>query len=466
MVSSRRIVVVALALVGAGCGGSTKVGTGDAAPVADASPPDAAAPEGVPACPAAGEDGKVTVAFKGLPAGAAGEAVFRGDGAQDFSVTSGDSHPIKVGTYTVWGARVALSDLLVRTAYTPTTLSQRFCVHGGEALSFTIEYVPIASSGKLWVGNGLGEADMLGYAPSVLGASGAPAATVAAKTVGSDGFTFDNGGGLWVLGGTTADPPIARYAPAMLGTGTSGARTPAIVIRSDIFNGGSPGAKVLAFDRDSNLWVSVVYARKVVRLAASQLAASGSPVPAVELGGIEGPSGLAFDAAGNLFVASGAKKVLRFDKAHLASSTSAPDLAIGARSPPPVIGDLPDPQGLAFDKDGNLWVNFGGTLVRLAPADLAGTGTKTLTPAIQIQTDVLALPQGMALDEGGGLWLAYSKGKFGRLAPAQLTASGQVAPSVVITSPDVGYAGWFALYPGATGLPLYHSTLDTGIPAR
>jgi DNA-binding beta-propeller fold protein YncE len=173
--------------------------------------------------------------------------------------------------------------------------------------------------------------------------------------------------------------------------------------------------------------------------------------------GINAPSGLAFDAAGNLFVASnGDGTVLRIDAAHLTVSGTGADLTITAMTPSPVIGPLPAPAGLAFDGAGNLWVNYDGTIAQLTPTDIAGTGPKTLTPTIQIQSDVLSLPAGIAFDEGGGLWVANSVGQFGRFGPTQLTASGNIAPEVVITSPDVSYAGWFAIYPAPASTPLAH----------
>ena len=95
-------------------------------------------------------------------------------------------------------------------------------------------------------------------------------------------------------------------------------------------------------------------------------------------------------------------------------------------------------------------------LARIPAADQAGTGAKTITPAVQITTDVLTLPVGIAFDQDGGLWLAYAVGAFARLGPTQLAASGSVAPSIIITSPDVGYAAWFAMYPAPPFTPLYH----------
>ena len=94
-------------------------------------------------------------------------------------------------------------------------------------------------------------------------------------------------------------------------------------------------------------------------------------------------------------------------------------------------------------------------MVLLPAADLAGTGSKELTPAIQIGVSVTALPEGIALDEGGGLWFAASMGNFVRLAPDQLTTGGDKTPSTIITSADVMSAGDFAIFPAPAGLPLY-----------
>ena len=73
--------------------------------------------------------------------------------------------------------------------------------------------------------------------------------------------------------------------------------------------------------------------RSTTRLSATprtQLAASGSPAPGVQLTGLDGPSGLAFDAAGNLWVAfTGADRVARYNASRLgASSTASPDLVL------------------------------------------------------------------------------------------------------------------------------------------
>ena len=189
---------------------------------------------------------------------------------------------------------------------------------------------------------------------------------------------------------------------------------------------------------------------------AAQLAAGGTPTATVERMGLSSPEGLAFDTAGNLWVAAhDDDAVVRIDAARLAASGTGSDLAITAQTPSPVIGTL-TPISLAFDGAGKLWVNYDGTIASITSADQAGTGTKTITPAVQITTDVATLPVGIAFDQDGGLWLAHAVNKVARFDATQLSTSGSVMPSIVITSSDVGSASWFAMYPAPSFTPLYH----------
>ena len=105
----------------------------------------------------------------------------------------------------------------------------------------------------------------------------------------------------------------------------------------------------------------------MVKLAAAALGASAELAAVAERTGIDGASGLAFDAAGNLWVASsGPAQVIRVDASHLGASGPAGDLSITARSPAPSMTTLPSPSGLAFDGSGALWVNYDGTLAKLS----------------------------------------------------------------------------------------------------
>jgi sugar lactone lactonase YvrE len=345
---------------------------------------------------------------------------------------------LPAGPHAITAARVTSPQTGITSQVFEGTVDRpQACVRAGATTVATVTYKLVPTSGKLWVGigNAPDDSTMLGFTPASLAATRTSSADVAANTGGSDGFTFDRAGNIWVLGGTTADPPLARY--------------PAGVFASD-------GVKVVAFDPAGNLWVSVVAEDKVVMFTAAQVAAGGAPTATVERRGLTSPQGLAFDSAGNLWVvAHDEDKVVRIDKDHLVMSGDTEDLAIMAEKPPPVTVGL-TPISLAFDAAGTLWVNYDGIIAAIPIADQAGTGTKTITPAIQITTDPSTLPVGIAFDQDGGLWIAYAVGQFARFDSTQLGASGAAAPSTIISSPDVGYASWFAVYPAPAFTPLYH----------
>jgi hypothetical protein len=402
-------------------------------------------------CPTSSATGTLSLRFAGSPLDTG--LVTLPPGTDEITADSDVTLP--AGPHDMWAYTIAGDESPFRTAYEPTVPIQTACVRAGQQTIVTVSYALVQTSGLLWLGasNNPTTSTMFGYGPTSVGSTGPASALVAANTFGSDGFTFDQWGNMWVVGGTTADDQVARYPSAMFAA--DGAKTPDIVINS--FGSSIPGARVLTFDIQGNLWVSVVAENKVVKIAADDLSAA-NPVASVVMSGIEAPAGLAFDFAGNLWVAAnGASAIMRIDASHHATSGTGADLTITAETPSPVIGTLGNPLGIAFDGTGNLWVNYDGILARLTPADLSGTGDKTITPSVQIVLDVLALPTGIAFDETGGLWLAYSGGKFARLAASQLTASGAIAPQIVITSSDIGSADWFAIYPAPAFTPLAHA---------
>jgi streptogramin lyase len=154
-------------------------------------------------------------------------------------------------------------------------------------------------SGNLWVThNGL--STVVEYAKSQLAATGTLIATITLSSPGfvvPQGIAFDSHGGLWVA--NTADPSgpgtIVGFAPTLLSA--SGSPSPTITLTpSD-----TAGALVtgVAFDNSGNLWYTVfgegTAGGTVGEYTAAALSAGGSPQPAVLIkGGIYGV-GLAFD---------------------------------------------------------------------------------------------------------------------------------------------------------------------------
>jgi len=198
-------------------------------------------------------------------------------------VTTTDDLSIAAGPQTVTAYLHAEPGTLVRTAYTPIVDEPNPCVRAGEVTTVHVTYSLIDTSGVVWTGlsNGPSTASLLGFDPATVTATASTLAVVAADTHGADGFTFDYLGNLWVTGGTTTDAGVARYPAAMLAT--DGVKTADFELNSATFNSAIPGAKVVTFDRDGNLWVSVVAAGKVVKFGAAQLVTGGSTVPSVDI---------------------------------------------------------------------------------------------------------------------------------------------------------------------------------------
>jgi sugar lactone lactonase YvrE len=446
---------VGLLAAAVGCGGGGGGGTGATGGHGGTG---ATGATGGGACPISSATGTLTIAISGTPSGHG--MVVVGPAATGTEVTTSGDLSLAAGPQTVTAYLAAEPGTLVRTAYTPIIDEPNPCVRAGEVTTVHVTYAIIDTSGVVWTGlsNGPSTASLLGFDPATVTASASTLAVVAADTHGADGFTFDAFGNLWLTGGTTSDPGVARYPAAMLAT--DGVKTPDFTLNSATFANAIPGPKVVTFDRDGDLWVSVVADGKVVKFDAAQLVAGGSTVPTVEQSGLDSPLGVAFDTAGNMWVASnGGNAIARINAAHLTTSGSGVDLTISALTGGVINGTLGDPRGLAFDAAGNLWVNYGGTIAKLPASVLGGAGTITVTPPVQLETDVAALPEGIAFDEQGGLWFAYSAGRIARFAPSQLVGQGPATPATIITSSDIGggNAGWFAFYPAPAFTPLAHA---------
>jgi sugar lactone lactonase YvrE len=237
-------------------------------------------------------------------------------------------------------------------------------------------------------------------------------------------------GSLWIAN-AISPPTVVEFTASQLASGTP---TPAVTITS-----GSTGSNIgVAFDASGNLWVASN--GSIVQYSASQLKKSGSPAAAVTLSGsaISSPEGLAFDAGGNLWVANaGNSTVAEFTSTQLATT--------GSPTPPVVISApgsaLTRPVGLAFDADGDLWVSNStpNTVVEYTPAQLIGTGDPAPTVKLSSVAMSLSAPQFLAFDGGGNLWVANGEGlttfTVAAFTPTQLAAgTGSPVPAIALSS--------------------------------
>ena len=164
----------------------------------------------------------------------------------------------------------------------------------------------------------------------------------------------------------------------------------------------------LAFDAAGNLYVANAAGGTI-----SKVTPTGA-VSTFVASGLNSPRGLAFDAAGNLYVANAAGGTISKVTSAGAVSTFASGLG--------------EPLGLAFDAAGNLYV-----------ADLANNTVKEVTSAGGVSTFVasgLNFPQGLAFDAAGNLYVANSGGN----TISKVTSAGAVTTFASGFTEPVGLA--------------------------
>jgi sugar lactone lactonase YvrE len=209
------------------------------------------------------------------------------------------------------------------------------------------------------------------------------------------------------------------------------------------------------------LWLSAC-GGEVHRLAAADITKSNDKAMSdVLIAGLTDNEGIAFDKAGNLWIAGGGV-LSRFDAARLDMSTSdAADLTLAVTMS--VGGTKVGGSELAFDQGGNLWgVDVGlAVIFQVADTALTQTGSKAVMAEHAFPYDSQALASGIAFDEGNGLWLSLTAGTFGRYSAAQLATNKgtgtPVVPETVIKSSSVDSELPVAFFPAPSGLPLYHA---------
>jgi hypothetical protein len=425
----------------------------------------AAGASGPPVCLESGT-GDIDLIVDGLPKAVAASVTISGphDSLESESTTLGD---VPGGTYSVTAKRVYDADPLVRTAYDPQISPPTFCLDDGGNAAVTVTYTKVTPSNQLWtLLRSHGGALQRGFTADTLTASGSPDPATQAFLPIEYSMAFDHAGDLW--GVKIGSEQIARYAPHWLG----GVGEPHADYQFNLAldecvppttNGGIALQQIrsLALDASENIWLSVCD-KKVLRIDRpdSSPGSNEEPVdiaPNATLSGFtKQTEDLAFDSAGNLWVAAGGQ-LLRFDHARLTKDDAgAPDLILDVTTDETTPSAL-SANFLAFDVTGNLWATdvAGHALFEITKTDLAGVGTQTVVAKVRLALGDSSSPRRPAFDGEGSLWVPLSESSFGKLTEAQLavssTAAAPTIPSVVIGSvgPDA-----LAFFPAASGLPL------------
>ena len=303
------------------------------------------------------------------------------------------------------------------------------------------------NSGNLWtpLAPFFGTSQVVELSAGQLGSSGNPAPPVVLSAANPApinepyALALDSAGDLWVA--NYDDGNLAMYTPSQLAAG--GTPSPTLAI------GGFFGPTGLAFDKAGDLWVADDDLGTLSELTPAQLATSGSPTPAVVLNTsstVSGPEELAFDRAGDLWVTNSNNphsSVAEFTPAQLAANGS-PAPAVTIRDDG--AGSVNSPSGLGFDSAGNLWVANceNSNLVQFTPAQQAAGGTPT--PAVTVASDgssaaELDCPWQLDFDAQGDLWVAQDDGQsVAGFTPAQLAASGSPAPTFGLAGASTGFS--------------------------
>jgi len=175
-------------------------------------------------------------------------------------------------------------------------------------------------------------------------------------------------------------------------------------------------------DGAGRVFVANYTAHRVVSFAAGRV---GNLSPSTSLSGantgISNPQWVAVDGAGRLYVSHANGSVRSF-----------PRLATGDATPTSTLTGAANSQGLAFDSAGNLYVaDYGGGAVRVYGADRDGAAAPVRS------VTGLSTPHGIAIDAGGRLYVANTGN--GSVDVFAAGASGAATPIRRIAGPNTGF---------------------------
>ena len=305
------------------------------------------------------------------------------------------------------------------------------------------------AQGDLWVANSGGT--IVEFTPSQMEASGSPApAIVITDSAAPTAVAFDAEGNLWV---TTETGGVQEFTPGQLTS--SGSPTPAVAITS------TPASWGLTFDAAGDLWVATYSAgNSIVEYTPGQLTSSGTP--AVTFSGLDDPNNPTFDANGDLWFSAPASSTLAELTASQLTSSPPQDPAVKLTG-----ASIGYPAGMAFDNAGDLWIADQGTgtnpagtngVYEYTPDQLTSSGS--VTPANTIAgsnttfagpTDVLVayqatptapsitnLPSNPTYSAGGGFNATVSTDSNGTKSVTSSTPGVCTASGLVVTYVSAG----------------------------
>ena len=379
--------------------------------------------------------GNLTVTLTAPNGIGADAAVMAPNGAVYTIVSTQTLTGLTPGSYVVTApTNIVVPGQIVNSVYVSAVTGSPVTVSAGATATAGVTYTLRPGSGSVWVTNKSGTA--VQFAAAQVSASGSPVPPVILSGLASaNALSFDGNGNLWVASGTSGNDQLDEYTPSQLAA--TGSPTPALTLKS--VNQSISLPQQIAFDLAGNLWVANQIAGTVVEFAASQLTGlSGSHAlaPAVTLTssdwGANAVGTIAFDIHGTLWVygfSSGKVGVYGYAASSLTGSGSVHPAAVLTN---PTFSS--GPQTLLFDPSGHLWVTTDGTVAEFTAAQLVAGGSQAAAVTI-VLPGTNAFINAAGFDDGGDLWVADggSSAIFAYTA-TQLGTGGNAPPSISITS--------------------------------
>lgn len=193
-----------------------------------------------------------------------------------------------------------------------------FTISGGALRGAAVDGMAFDPSGNLWVSTyrdpgGVGSGQVLEFAKTASGMTSTPKLVIRVGLHHPANLAVDPSGDVWVTNSTTAGAFLVEYKD----TAGSVIPRPAVVLAQPRGSGTFHFPVGMAF-QGGNLWLANKGANQLLELSAASIAHSGDPTPAVTIRdcsayrdgaksyphSLYAPVSLAFDAAGDLWVAN------------------------------------------------------------------------------------------------------------------------------------------------------------------
>ncbi|MHB8847900.1 MAG: hypothetical protein ACYC43_05630 [Burkholderiales bacterium] len=243
--------------------------------------------------------------------------------------------------------------------------------------------IAIDGAGNIWVSifDGLGlMGGIVEFPYSLISASGASGISIATAANflttpnnlpnptgsihGPIKLAADHAGNIWIAnyyGNSVTELP----ASAISATGATGASISAASLTISGGNANFNAPTGIAVDQTGNVWVANIGTNSVIELPYSALSASGATVSSIAANsvsisagttGFSGPSGVAVDGAGNIWIANNnnAGSVTELTNSSGYSAGSAVNMPVGS----PSVNNTPT--DIAVDGSGNVWITNSG----------------------------------------------------------------------------------------------------------